>query len=98
MMDAEDELFPALSEQSTERERVLLEPRASPGSPQRALARQAWAAGDFWGEASPLRVAATDSPHYRGMRNKALVAGLAAPVLGLLPDRVPLRRLAKEPM
>lgn len=102
MMDAEDEMFVRLSERFagtfSYRERAVLENRASHGSPprQRQRAREAWAAGDFREGASLLRAAAADFPRYRGLRSKAVVASLAAPVLEYLPERV--RRRAKERM
>ncbi|MFT4294065.1 MAG: glycosyltransferase [Micropruina sp.] len=102
MMDAEDELFAGLATRFagtlTERERTLLSARANHGSPQRQrqLARQAWAAGDFRQGAALLRAAARDYPRYRGLRSKAMVAGVAAPILELMPEGTPLRRRAKE--
>lgn len=104
MMDAEDELFASLSKRFadtfTERERSLLEARVGRGSPprQRQRAKQAWAAGDFREAASLLRTAATDYPRYRGLRKKALAASVAAPILEVLPEWMPLRRLARERM
>ncbi len=103
MLDAEDELFTQLAtrfaDTLTERDRELLAARASHGSPprQRLLAKQAWAAGNFRQGAALLRTAAKDYPHY-GLRNKALVAGVAAPILEFLPEGTPLLRRVKERM
>ncbi|MFT4217181.1 MAG: glycosyltransferase [Micropruina sp.] len=104
MIDAEEEMFAGIAKRFastfTEREQALLAARASYGSPprQRQRAREAWAAGDFREAASLLRVTAADFPEYRGLRSKALATGLAAPVLELLPDWMPIRRWAKERM
>ncbi|MFT3970648.1 MAG: glycosyltransferase [Micropruina sp.] len=101
MMDAEDALFAGiatrLGDALSDRDRALLESRVSHGSPPRLRqrARSAWAAGDFRQAASLLRVAARDYSQYGDLRRKALVAGLAAPVLESLPNWVPLRRMAR---
>ncbi|MFT4225572.1 glycosyltransferase family 2 protein [Micropruina sp.] len=102
MMDAEDELFVGLSKRFsgilTEREQGLLMARAGHGSPprQRQRAKQAWTAGDFQEAASLLRIAAADYPRYRGLRKKALIASVAAPVLEVLPEWMPLRRQMRD--
>ncbi|MFT3944481.1 MAG: glycosyltransferase [Ancrocorticia sp.] len=102
MLDAEDELFASLAtrfaDTLTERDRELLAARVAHGSPprQRLAAKQAWADGHFRQAASLLRTAAKDYPHYPGLRSKAMATGVAAPVLELIPERVPLLRRVKE--
>lgn len=102
MLDAEDTMIAGLTElfqeTFTPRERELLASRAARGSVdrQRLKARQAWETGEFRSGARLLRTAAADYPYHRGLRRKAMIAGLVAPVLELLPERLPLREKMRE--